>query len=155
MSDQRVVRPSIKLVIAAYVFIFILLAVAAFALYEVALQQPHPAHLLALLLFLYPIKKHIEKRFIHMEIGAERLTLDKGLLSRSRRTFDLAKVQDVTARQSIAQRLLGTGDLMLETAGESGAMTIHGIDQPRAVADLILERSRAAVGRHRGQGGGL
>jgi uncharacterized membrane protein YdbT with pleckstrin-like domain len=80
-----------------------------------------------------------------LTLDGDHLTLESGLLSRTRRTLDMAKVQDVTVHQTVAQRLLGVGDLCLETAGESGSLGISGIDDPRGVADEILAASRRAL----------
>jgi hypothetical protein len=44
-------------------------------------------------------------------------------------------------KQTIGQRLLGVGDLMLESAGEGGVMAISNVDNPRAIADQILAAS--------------
>ncbi len=74
------------------------------------------------------------------------LTLETGLFSRTRRTVDMAKIQDVTVQQSFGQRLLGVGDLMLESAGESGAIGIRNLDQPRVIADAIIAGSRRSPG---------
>jgi uncharacterized membrane protein YdbT with pleckstrin-like domain len=56
--------------------------------------------------------------------------------------MELAKVQDVTVNQTLGQRLLGTGDLSLETAGETSRIVIQSIDRPQEAADHILELSR-------------
>ena len=45
-------------------------------------------------------------------------------------------------RQSFGQRILGVGDLMLESAGESGGMAIMNLDSPREIADQILAGSK-------------
>ncbi len=69
----------------------------------------------------------------------------------------MGKIQDVTVRQSFGQRLMNTGDLLLESAGESGAMGIQNLDNPREIADGILSvfrRNRSArfkVARDMGQ----
>ena len=65
----------------------------------------------------------------------------------------MAKIQDVTVRQTFGQRLLGVGDLMLESAGESGAMSIENLDRPRELADAIIAGSKRSHGA--GSGGGL
>jgi hypothetical protein len=52
----------------------------------------------------------------------------------------------VTVRQTLAQRILGVGDLMLESAGESGAMAIGNLDGPREIADEILAASKRSHG---------
>jgi hypothetical protein len=52
--------------------------------------------------------------------------------------LDLAKIQDVRVDQTVGQRILNLGNLTLETAGETGSLTMPNIDSPRQVADRIL-----------------
>jgi uncharacterized membrane protein YdbT with pleckstrin-like domain len=87
---------------------------------------------------------HLKRRSVTLRFHDGHLTLENGYLSRTRRTVDLAKIQDVTVRQTIGQRLMGVGDLMLESAGESGAMGISNLDRPREIADAIIEGSKQA-----------
>jgi hypothetical protein len=47
--------------------------------------------------------------------------------------------------------MLGVGDLILETAGESGRIGISNLDQPRNIADAIIAGSKRSSAI-RGQG---
>lgn len=154
MSEVRVIRPSFKLVAVSYIVTILILVAAAWGLYSYIGKEPNPWHLLALLLLLIPLRKHIKARLVSLAIDSDHLTIESGLLSRARRTVDLAKVQDVTVRQTFTERLLGIGDLTLESAGEKSSMSMDGIDSPRKVADLILARSRELT-RLRAHGGTL
>jgi uncharacterized membrane protein YdbT with pleckstrin-like domain len=113
-----------------------------------------PAWLTALPLaaFFAPLKMHLRCRLITMKVHDGHLTVESGILSRMRRTVDMAKIQDVTVSQTLFQRLAGIGDLRLESAGESGAMGIRGVDRPRQIADLILAGANR-LHRVRGSGG--
>ena len=129
---------------------FVLFAIAIIAAlwagYFVYLADK-PAWLLAvpLILLLPSLGKHVRQRAEVLTLEGDHLTLESGLLSQTRRTLDMAKVQDVTVRQTFPQRLLGVGDLCLETAGETGSLAMLGIDRPRAVAEEILRASRQAM----------
>jgi membrane protein YdbS with pleckstrin-like domain len=61
--------------------------------------------------------------------------------------MELAKVQDVRFDQTVGQRMFNTGDLSLETAGESSRIVMPSIDRPREVAEHILELSRQLRGK--------
>jgi putative membrane protein len=87
---------------------------------------------------------HLHRRMITLRFQDDHLTLETGFLSRTRRTLDTAKIQDVTVRQTLVQRLMGVGDLMLESAGESGRMAIANLDRPREIADAIINSSKRA-----------
>jgi uncharacterized membrane protein YdbT with pleckstrin-like domain len=142
MSEHRVVRPSLKLVAASYVLTLLVIGGAAYGLYGYLEKEFNPWHLLALLLLLIPMRKHLRTRMVSLALDNDHLTFEAGMLSRARRTVDLSKVQDVSVRQTLGGRILGIGDLTVETAGQSSAIVMQGIDSPRAVADVILQRSK-------------
>ncbi len=140
---------------AAYALAVVVIGAAAYAYFT--WLDDKPRWLLAVpFIALFPaLKKHIRQRAITLTIEGDHLTLDAGLLSKTRRTLDMAKVQDVTVRQTMGQRIVGIGDLILETAGErGGGLTILGVDRPRLIADEILEASHRAA-RARTQTPGL
>jgi len=83
-----------------------------------------------------------QKMTVTLKFHDDHLTMETGLFSRTWRTVDTAKIQDVTVRQSFGQRLVGVGDLVLEDAGESGGMQMPGIDRPRQIADEIIASSK-------------
>jgi uncharacterized membrane protein YdbT with pleckstrin-like domain len=88
---------------------------------------------------LFAIGKHIRLRYTKLVVSAGKLRYETGMVSRSVRTMELAKVQDVHVQQSFTERILGLGTISIETAGESGSLTMAGVAQPQEVADYILE----------------
>jgi len=96
-----------------------------------------------LCLDLWNVYRHIRLHFTRLTVGAGQLRYETGILGKSTRTVELTKVQDVRVDQTLGQRILGTGDLSLESAGESGLFTIRNIDNPQSVADRILSAKRA------------
>jgi uncharacterized membrane protein YdbT with pleckstrin-like domain len=78
-------------------------------------------------------------------ITGDKLRYETGFLSKTTRTISLAKVQDVSVRQTLGQRMTNTGDLSIETAGETSRLTVRHIDRPQAIADQLHEASVAAA----------
>ena len=144
--EDKTIHPSMKTVWAAYVAATLLVLAGIWAYFKY--EQDGPVWIPALLLvcLVPPIRLHIGRRMITMRFHDDHLTLETGFLSRTRRTLDMAKIQDVTVKQSLGQRMLGVGDLMLESAGESGRMAIENLDNPRAIADEILASSSKSRG---------
>jgi membrane protein YdbS with pleckstrin-like domain len=68
-----------------------------------------------------------------------------GVLSHETRQCPLARVQDITVDQSFWGRLLGYGDLGIETASEGGQILFPTISNPEAL--------RTAIWTHVGTGG--
>jgi len=138
MADL-IVRPSAKMVRFAY--IFAALFAIAVAGYAALAHLPGLYYLLALPLLIVSVaaKNHVALRFVALSVENGKLRYTEGILSRSSRTLEVSKIQDVRVDQTLTQRMLRLGDLTLETAGESGQLSMRGIDDPQRVADRILE----------------
>jgi uncharacterized membrane protein YdbT with pleckstrin-like domain len=140
--EDRTVRPSMKTVWTAYVAAVIIVLAGIWAWFKYEPDGPVWVPAFLLIVLIPPIRMHLSRRMITMRFHDDHLTIESGFLSRTRRTMDMAKIQDVTVRQTFGQRILGVGDLMLESAGEAGAMAIANLDNPRAIADQILASAR-------------
>ena len=145
MPVERIIRPSVKLVYFSYVCVFAVIGAAAWSYFQYLGDKPRWLLAIPFVLLLVAIRMHLRTRLISLKLETERLTLQTGMISHTRRTVDIAKIQDVTVHQSLSQRLLGIGDITMETAGESGRLTLQGIDRPKSVADDILEASERLI----------
>jgi uncharacterized membrane protein YdbT with pleckstrin-like domain len=143
--EELVIRPSSKFIKLGYAVVILLIIGAAI------LQNQYPENFGALppwglsaifaLLLLWPASRHWRQRFTKMTMIGDKLRYETGMMSKSTRTIQLSKVQDVTVRQTLGQRLAGIGDLSIETAGESSRLTFPNIDRPQAIADRVIDES--------------
>jgi uncharacterized membrane protein YdbT with pleckstrin-like domain len=143
--EELVIRPTMKFIKLGYVLAGVLLVAAIIAQSQWT-DRPEslPSWLIPavfVLLLLWPASKHLRQRFTVMTMVGDKLRYETGMLSKSTRTIQLSKVQDVTVRQSLAQRMAGVGDLSIETAGESSRLTFPNIDSPQVIADRIIDAS--------------
>ena len=90
----------------------------------------------------WTLLKHLKLRMTKLTISPGKLRYETGMFSRSVRTMELVKVQDVRVDQSLMERMLGLGTIHVETAGETGRLSMAGVAQPQDVADYILEAVR-------------
>jgi len=73
-------------------------------------------------------------------LTSESVIIEKGILNTTIRKVPLTKIQDVTFKQGFIQKQFNTGDLFLESAGESGGgMPIKDILDPHNRMEQILE----------------
>ena len=141
--EDRTIHPSMKTVWAAYLLAIAIALAGMWVISKYTQNPPDWLYLVPWVALLPPLNMHLRRRTVTLRFHDDgHLTLEAGLASRTRRTLDMAKIQDVTVQQSFGQRLLGVGDLMLESAGESGAMGIKNLDRPREIADLIINSSK-------------
>ncbi len=94
------------------------------------------------LILLWPLMRWIKRSVSKATITGDRLRYVTGFTSKSTRTIQLNKVQDVRVDQRMTQRMFGVGDISIETAGEASRLMLHNVDSPQALADEILNRAQ-------------
>jgi uncharacterized membrane protein YdbT with pleckstrin-like domain len=144
--EELVIRPSMKFIKLGYAAVILLVAASIVAQNQLkdSLQPSPPPWVIPgafALLLLWPASRHWRQRFTKMTMVGDKLRYETGMLSKATRIIQLSKVQDVTVRQSVGQRLGGVGDLSIETAGESSRLTFPNIDTPQTIAEKIIDAS--------------
>lgn len=139
--DELVIRPSMKLIRASYTVVFIVIFVCVLAWVNVDKVHSWPPWVLLIpaLLLIFPLRNHIRRNYTKITVLEDKLRFETGMLSRTTRNLQISKIQDVRVDQTLGQRLLGTGNLSIETAGETSQLTMENIDDPQSVADTILK----------------
>ncbi|HSJ82465.1 MAG TPA: PH domain-containing protein [Acidimicrobiia bacterium] len=72
-------------------------------------------------------------------ITNERLIHRTGLIAKAGKEIPLEVINDVTFTQSMFERVFGTGDLLIESAGTHGQSRYSDIPDPERVQSLIYE----------------
>jgi uncharacterized membrane protein YdbT with pleckstrin-like domain len=78
----------------------------------------------------------IRRKTTRYLVTDRRIQIRTGIATRRERTTHVDRVQNVNLNQSIAQRILGIGDIEWDTAGTDGPdanFTFHGVDDPSAL----------------------
>jgi uncharacterized membrane protein YdbT with pleckstrin-like domain len=90
------------------------------------------------------LQSFIKRLFARYTLTDERLIVQAGVLSRSRKIIPLNRIQDVSFRQSAIERPLGMGDVIVESAGERGGVHLVDLPECEAYSDRLLEAARRA-----------
>ena len=144
MADISI-RPTLKFLkagAAAAAAVFLALEIA----YLVSWQQYIPQHwvmILPPLVLLWPAARWARREATQAVVTADRLRYETGIASKTTRTIQLAKVQDVRVEQRLSQRIFNVGNLSIETAGEASRLTLPRVDDPHKLAEEILNRAQA------------
>jgi uncharacterized membrane protein YdbT with pleckstrin-like domain len=136
-----VVRPTLRLVRPFYTAAFALAAL----IYGISNNTGAALEwllILPVLLLIWTGWRHLRLRFTKLTITGSKLRHETGILSRSTRSMELSRIQDVRVEQSMLQRMVGIGNIAVETAGETGRLLMENVDNPESIADYILESAR-------------
>ena len=98
---------------------------------------------LALALLLIPAYKHLVRNTVRYTLTDSKIEIDEGFISRTTRNIPLRNIQDVSVTTTIPQRLLRSGNVVVDNASDAaGATVLRNIPDPRRHADQILRELR-------------
>lgn len=83
----------------------------------------------------------------HFVITSDRLIYRHGVLAKKGIEIPLERVNTVFFSQSLFERMLGSGDLVIESAGERGSEAFSNVRKPSAVQNEIYKQMEANENR--------
>lgn len=89
-----------------------------------------------LLLFLVVVPL-LRWRTTHYVVTTHRLLFRAGILARRGRDIGLSRITDVSYTQSLWERIINSGTLTIETAGDGGPTVLHQIPDSDGVQQLL------------------
>jgi len=95
-----------------------------------------------LIAFAMPVYQHILRRREVYTLTNHKLEMRYGLIARNLRNIPLDKIQDVTVISSVWQRFLRIGDILIDSASETGKIHLDDIPTPERYADMVLAALR-------------
>jgi uncharacterized membrane protein YdbT with pleckstrin-like domain len=110
---------------------------------------------LAVLLLLVTVVVPLMRwRATHYVITTHRLLFREGILARRGRDLGLARITDVSYTQTLWERLISSGTLTIETAGEGGATVLRQIPDSDGVQQLLNHMVEEDADRRAQEGAG-
>jgi uncharacterized membrane protein YdbT with pleckstrin-like domain len=137
------IRPTAKFLKAGFIcaaIVFLALEIL-YLTYETA-SLPTWVMAVPPLIFLWPLSRWFRRQNTKVTVVGDRLRYESGLASKTTRTIQLSKIQDVRVEQRMMQRFFDVGDLSIETAGEASRLTLRHVDNPQTLADELLDRAQ-------------
>lgn len=83
----------------------------------------------------------------HFVVTSDRIVFRSGVLAKHGRDIPLERVNDITSNQTFFERLIGAGDLLIESAGERGQQTFSDIPHPDGVQQEIYRQMEGNAAR--------
>jgi uncharacterized membrane protein YdbT with pleckstrin-like domain len=110
-------------------------------------DSPQPINVLAIVLIvgcaLWLVKRYLSWMTTHFVITSQRIVFRTGIIAKSGIEIPLDRVNNVNFNQSIFERMLGAGDLLIESGGEDGQSRYTDIRKPEQVQRLIHQQIEA------------
>jgi uncharacterized membrane protein YdbT with pleckstrin-like domain len=122
-----------------------LLALSLAVAVAVSIVVPGAAHdpvLIASLIVVLVVLARFIRRYArwgttNMVLTTERLVVRAGVFAKAGREIPLERINDITYRQSLFQRMIGAGDLLVESGGERGQQVLRMVPRPVRVQQAI------------------
>ena len=102
---------------------------------------------LLILTALWVIGRYLKWITTNFVMTSQRLIFRQGVIAKSGIEIPLDRVNNVNFNQSIFERFLGAGDLLIESGGEDGQQRFTDIRNPEKVQNLLHAQVEVARGR--------
>ena len=79
--------------------------------------------------------------YTNFVLTTDRLITRSGIIAKQSKEIPLERINDVTFTQSILERMIGAGDLLVESAGERGQTRITNVRDPEDVQLTIYKET--------------
>ncbi|MBK1647504.1 PH domain-containing protein [Rhabdochromatium marinum] len=80
-----------------------------------------------------------------LEIRPNEILWTHGLLAKNYTEINMGSVRTVRVRQSLLQRMLGAGDLVIFTTGDEPELAVRGLPRPNEIRDHIRQSPTISV----------
>jgi len=97
----------------------------------------YPIGVIALVALVWLLVRYLKWRSTYFVITSDRLIYRHGVLGRAGIEIPLERVNNVNFKQRIFERMIGAGDLLIESGGEDGKQSFSDIAHPDKVQNLI------------------
>jgi uncharacterized membrane protein YdbT with pleckstrin-like domain len=98
----------------------------------------HYCYVAALIILIFiSLIFYLDWKFNRLYLTNYRLIKERGIIGKRYMSVRLANIEDMTCTFGILGRILGYGDLTIESAGTHGQMIFKGIPKPRKMKTLI------------------
>jgi len=90
--------------------------------------------------FIKPIYRHILNKHTVYKLTPTKIEIKSGLFSIKSRNIPLRHIQDVSVSETFKERLIGIGDVVIDSAAIEGKILMRNIKNPRKYANMILNQ---------------
>lgn len=90
-------------------------------------------------LVLLVVRPFLRRSTTHLVLTTHRVLVREGVLTRQGRDIPLARVTEVSFERSLAERLVGSGTLVVESSGERGPVVVRHVPRVERVQATLYQ----------------
>jgi membrane protein YdbS with pleckstrin-like domain len=106
----------------------------------------YPILILALIPGLWLLGRYVRWRSYDVALTSTRILVRQGIMGRDTVQLRLQRITEVNLRQTLIERMLGTGSLVIDVQGEDDSMTLEYMRKPAIVQRVINSQINEIVG---------
>ncbi len=106
----------------------------------------YPIIVLALIPGLWLLGRFIRWKSYDVALTSTRILVRQGIIGRDTVQLRLQRITEVNIRQSLVERVLGTGSLIIDVQGEDDSLTLEYMRKPAVVQRVINSQINEIVG---------
>ena len=129
-----------------WVVISVVAAIVVFSAVDNNIAR-YPMLVLTLVAAVWFVVRYLKWNTTNFVVTTDRLVYRSGVVAKHGKEIPLERINDISFHQSIFERMIGAGDLTIESAGERGQQPFADIPKPSAVQNEIYRQMEAAKGR--------
>ncbi len=103
-----------------------------------------------LVAILWVIWKYVQWRSTHFAVSNSRVIYQSGFIAKKGVEIPLERVNNVNFSQTVVERILGAGDLLIESGGQDGQQKFSDIRRPQEVKKVMLNQVEKRIDRRIG-----
>ena len=92
---------------------------------------------IAAVAFVWLLFWYISTKMDHLVIKDDEIVWSHGLISKQYTEISLSSVRTTRVNQSLMQRIMNAGDVMIFTSGDQPELYIRGLPEPGRIRDLV------------------
>ena len=98
---------------------------------------------LAVVVVVWSLLHYLRWRLATYTLTDHRIILERGVLSRFSESIALDRIQNTAIRRPLGDRLIGAGDIEIESAGRDGVERLHRIPHAEQYYSLLMQAMEA------------
>ena len=93
--------------------------------------------------FVWLLIWYVATKMDHLAIRDDEIVWSHGLINKQYTEISFSSVRTTRVQQSLMQRIMNAGDIMIFTSGDQPELYVRGLPEPNRIRELIQDKGKA------------